>query len=101
MNAILQNNLSAVKEILQKHKVVRAYAFGSVCTDKFNDESDIDFLITFQKGLDPVEHGEHWFQALYDLRNLLHRDVDLITETSLQNPYFIKALEKTKTLLYE
>jgi len=42
MNNLIQNNLSEIKQICKAHKVIRAYVFGSVCTDKFNEKSDID-----------------------------------------------------------
>jgi len=34
------------------------------------------------------------------MEQLFNRKIDLITEDSLSNPYFIKSLEKTKTELY-
>lgn len=101
MQPILKNNLEALTRILKSHKVKRAYAFGSVCTEKFNDESDVDFIIKMEDGLDPLEYGEHYFNALDEIRNLLKRDVDLVAEETIVNPYFIKVIQKTKTLIYE
>jgi predicted nucleotidyltransferase len=100
LQPIFQQQLPKVIEQLKKHKVKRAFVFGSVCTDKFNEESDLDFLISFYDGLEPLEQGELWW-ALYDnLKLVFDREIDLVTERSLKNPYFIKELDRTKQLIY-
>jgi len=98
---VLYNKLPEVIGLFKENKVERVYAFGSVCTEKFNDNSDIDFLISFEKGIDPIEYGENYFKLLYSLQKLLQRDVDIVAEETLVNPYFIKVLNKTKTVIYE
>ncbi len=95
------NNIDEIKKVLQNHKVTKAYFFGSICNDKFTKDSDIDFLISLDKNLDPIEYGDYYFSLLESLRNLLKRDIDLITEQSLKNPYFIKIINKTKKVIYE
>ena len=87
--------------MMKAHKVERAYAFGSVCTDDFNEKSDVDFLISFPDQLDPLEKGELYFDLLFRLEDYLGRDIDLLTEPSLRNPYFIKKLNRTRTALYD
>ncbi|MCD4664456.1 MAG: nucleotidyltransferase domain-containing protein [Bacteroidales bacterium] len=98
---ILYNKLPDVERLLKENKVQRAYVFGSVCTESFKDESDIDFLISFEKDIGPIEYGENYFKILYALQKILKRDVDLMTEETLTNPYFIKVMNKTKTAIYE
>jgi uncharacterized protein len=49
MNSILKDKLSELSELCKKYKVQTMFAFGSVCTDSFNESSDIDLLISFQK----------------------------------------------------
>ncbi len=100
MQAILKNNLEELTRILKSHRITKAYAFGSVCTDDFNDESDVDLIIKMEEGIDPIEYGEHYFKAMYELQKLLNREVDLVAEETIVNPYFIKVIEKTKTLIY-
>jgi len=101
LNSIIINNLSEIKRLLNQYKVKRAYAFGSVCTDKFNDQSDIDLLIAFQDGLNPIEYGDNYFSLADALEKLFHRHVDLITEPTLRNPYFIQSVNETKTPIHE
>jgi hypothetical protein len=86
--------------LFKKHKIKRAYVFGSVLTDKFNEQSDVDFLVNLQEGLDPVDAGGHLWDLTYELEDLLNRKIDLITERSLKNPYFIKELNETRLPIY-
>ena len=101
LHTILQQKLPEVTRLLKENKVKRAYAFGSVCTDKFNDKSDIDLLITFEDGLDPLVYGRNFFKIQFALEDLFQRNIDLVTEPTLRNPYFIKVMNETKTPLYE
>ncbi len=97
----LQNNLNEVTLLMKSHKVRKTYAFGSVCADDFTKDSDIDFLISFDKNLDPVEYGTLYFNLANELEKLLNRPVDLLTDYALKNPYFIKEINATKVALYE
>lgn len=101
MEKLLQSKLPEVVKLLHFHKVKRAYAFGSVVNGGFQPTSDIDLLVAFEDNLDPVEYGEHYFELVNKLEILFNRSVDLVTELSLKNPYFIKVLNETKVVLYE
>ncbi len=98
---ILTQNLPRITQILKQNRVKRAYAFGSVCTERFGPDSDIDLLIAFDDGLDAVTYAENYFAIAEAIEELLQRPVDLVTEPSLQNPYFIKVMNQTKTPIYE
>jgi len=94
-------NIEEIKNILKNHKVKKAYFFGSICNENFKEQSDVDFLISLDENLDPIQYGDYYFSLLNSLRTFLKRDIDLITEQSLKNPYFIKILNKTKQVIYE
>lgn len=96
----IQPYLPKVIELLKMHKITSAYLFGSVLTKEFNEQSDVDFLVNIQSDLDPVEAGGHLWDLTYELQELLNRNVDLITERSLTNPYFIKQINETKFPVY-
>ncbi len=93
--------LPLVKKLLKEHKIKKAYAFGSVVSDKFNNESDIDLLINIEEGLDPMEKGELLWSLLFALEDQLHRKIDLLEEANIKNPYFIEELNEKKQLIYE
>ncbi|HNT41874.1 MAG TPA: nucleotidyltransferase domain-containing protein, partial [Tenuifilaceae bacterium] len=86
---------------LECYKLVKSlYAFGSVCTEKFNDNSDIDLLISFY----PMDYGDYadsYFELAEKLEDVFQRPVDLVTDKSLGNPYFIESINQTKTPIYE
>lgn len=99
MQRILTENIDRIKALCVSHNVKSLFAFGSVCTDRFNEESDVDLLISFN----PMEYGEYadtYFELAEKFENILNRPVDLVTDKSLSNPYFIESINKTKTLIY-
>lgn len=102
MQPIIEQRKEELKNICEKLKVRRLYAFGSAVTvDKFRVDSDIDFLISFDESLSPEEYSENYFQLQYKLRELFEREIEVITERSLSNPYFIESINKNKVLIYE
>ena len=101
LNPQIQAVLPQVIKVLKEHRVKRAYAFGSACTDKFNSNSDVDLLIGFET-IEPFDgYAENFWDMEEKLTALFNRKVDLVPEHTLKNPYFIKVMEKTKTPLYE
>lgn len=96
----IQSYMPQVISLLEKHKIMKAYVFGSVLTEKFNENSDVDFLVSIQENLDPVDAGGHLWDLTYELEELLRRNVDLLTERSLRNSYFIHELNETKFPIY-
>ena len=92
--------LPQVQQLFQKHKIKNAYAFGSVVTDRFKEDSDVDLLINFMEGLDPLEMGQSIWDLEDELNALLKREVDILTERSLKNRFFIKELNETRVPIY-
>lgn len=86
--------------LCKQYAVKSLFLFGSAVNEKFNDQSDFDFLVSFQDGLDPVVYADNFFALKKGLEQLLGRKVDLITERSLSNPYFIADIERNRQLLY-
>jgi predicted nucleotidyltransferase len=100
MSPLIQNNIVSIQRILQKHNVIRAFVFGSACTDNFNDCSDVDMIIAFQKHFFD-NYVDNYFSLESELSELLNRDIDLVAEETIQNPYFIQSINQTKTPIYE
>jgi len=93
--------LPLIISLFEKHKIKDAYLFGSAITDKFDEKkSDVDFLVNFIDGIDPLEKGELLWNLRFSLEDNLNRPVDLITETSLKNPYFIEEINEKKVKIY-
>ena len=86
--------------LLKKHQIKNAFLFGSVLTNKFTSESDVDFLVDINDNQEPAEAGEHLWDLGYELEDLLNRKVDLLTQSSLKNSVLIKEIEKNKISIY-
>ena len=101
MQPILTNKRKELKRICKLLNVTRLYAFGSVVKGKFTNDSDIDFLISFAENLSPEEYADNYFSLHYKLRELFNREIDIVTERTLSNPYFIESVNESKKLIYE
>jgi predicted nucleotidyltransferase len=99
MVKVLEDKIQALRELCIRYDVKKLYLFGSVCTDKFTNDSDIDILISF-KDISIEKYTDNYFALHYKLEELFTRKIDLITEKSLSNPYFIESVEETKQLVY-
>lgn len=92
--------LPVVINLFKGKRVKSAYAFGSVVGDNFNEKSDIDLLINFEDGVEPLEKGEICWDLHDQIRSVFNREVDILIEDSLKNLYFIAELNETKQLIY-
>ena len=98
---LLSNKRLEFSSLCREYKVKYMYAFGSSSNNKFDKEtSDIDLIVELDEP-DPVERGEN-LMALWDkLEDFFHRKVDLLTESSIHNPYLRKSIESNKILIYD
>ena len=94
---LIELNITKIIDICRNHKVKSLAVFGSVLTDRFNDKSDIDFLIDFENvSLDTFDYVDNFLSLLASLENLLGRTVDLVVGESMRNKYFIQNVNRTK-----
>ncbi len=96
---IIEKYINTINELCKKYKVKRLFVFGSILTERFTPESDIDFLVDFNKN-EIDDYFSNFFDLKYALEDLLKRDIDLVENQSLKNPYFINSVNNTKTLVY-
>jgi len=96
---LIENYSNDITELCKTHKVKSLYAFGSVLTDKFNKESDVDLIVDFQQ-LDVLDYGDNYYELKFSLENIFNRNVDLLEQKAIKNPYFIKTLDQNKKLIY-
>ena len=89
-----------IADICRRYRVRRLELFGSAVGDNFDPQrSDLDFLVEFE----PLAEGEHadaYFGLRESLESILSRPVDLVMIRAIRNPYFLEAIEPTRTLLY-
>lgn len=99
MNSILKKNIQEITELCARHKVEVLYAFGSVLTDKFHQNSDVDLVVKFLPQ-DVLEYADNYFQLKFSIEKILERDIDLLEEKAIKNPFVKENINKTKYLLY-
>jgi predicted nucleotidyltransferase len=96
MDQIIHNNLIQIKELMLQFGVHKAYAFGNAAKDEMNSGSDTDFIIAFEPGMNYKTYATNYFRLLYALQGLLKKDVDLVAEETLTNPYLIQSINQHK-----
>lgn len=89
------------KAICRRHRVKYLYAFGSSTSDGFDPaRSDIDLLVEIDDP-DPIERGEKLISLWDSFELFFSRKVDLLTDSSIRNPYLRKDIDSTKILIYD
>ena len=98
---IIELNLQRIIDHCRRHKVKSLAVFGSILTDRFNDQSDIDLLVDFEP-TDPekFDYVTNFFDFQDSLEALLKRRVDLVVSSGLRNKYFINNVNRTKQVIY-
>lgn len=97
---LINDNIQKLFALCRKHKVGKLYAFGSILTPRFNKDSDVDILVNFNSEIDHNNYADNFIDLYNALKSLFGRDVDLVDETAVKNPYFKEELEETKYLIY-
>ena len=97
----IQKHMPKLREVCQLHRVDKLYAFGSVLTERFDENrSDLDFLVELAP-LPPIEKGETLMNLWDALEELFERKVDLLTDQPIKNPYLKRSIDQTKQLIYD
>lgn len=87
MNRQVALDIEAIRRACAQHGVKRLRVFGSALSDRFDLEtSDVDFLIDFLPNRENLFHD--YFDLKSELEQILGRNVDLIMERSVKNPFF-------------
>ena len=97
--SIIDRNIEKIKALCSKHKVSRLFVFGSVLTEHYNQASDIDFVVDFSD-VDIYNYADNYFDLKNSLENLLNRQIDLLEEKAINNPYLRKSIDSSKQLIY-
>lgn len=91
--------MDQIKALCDTNKVKSLFAFGSVTNDQFRPESDIDLIVDIEDD-DPLSYSDSYFNLKFELEQLLKRDIDLLEQNAIKNPYLKQQIEKTKVLVY-
>ncbi|MCX6234357.1 MAG: nucleotidyltransferase domain-containing protein [Bacteroidetes bacterium] len=97
----IHKRLTEFNTVCKNHNVSYLYAFGSSITNRFDSEkSDIDLLVEINDS-DPVDRGEKLISLWDTFEHFFQRRVDLLTDSSIHNPFLRKSIDSTKILIYD
>ncbi|MEO6284715.1 MAG: nucleotidyltransferase domain-containing protein [Dyadobacter sp.] len=96
----LEKYQAEIVVLCKTYKVKRLYAFGSVLTENFNDESDIDLIVDFFD-LEVENYADNYFDFKFGLQDVFERRVDLLEERGIRSSFLIAHLNLSKKLIYE
>ncbi|MBR6276918.1 MAG: nucleotidyltransferase domain-containing protein [Prevotella sp.] len=93
-----QEMIQQIADYFQTQPVLKVWLFGSFSRGEEREDSDVDLLILPDKS----QHFSLFtLSGMYeDLRNLLGRDIDLITDGGLM-PFARESADRDKILIYE
>ncbi|MBW3563567.1 MAG: nucleotidyltransferase domain-containing protein [Acidobacteria bacterium] len=101
MTLLPAEHAQAVHELCQRFRVESLYIFGSAVTSDFDHaRSDLDFLVRFAPAA-PRDHADQYFGLLEALRDLFGRQIDLVEEEAIRNPYLLRSITASRQLVYE
>ncbi|MDO8365356.1 MAG: nucleotidyltransferase domain-containing protein [Saprospiraceae bacterium] len=98
-NNPITEHINEINDSCARFRVSTLYAFGSVLTTKFKENSDIDLLVEFDE-TDPFVYGELYFGFKFELEQLLRLKIDLLESKSLKNQRFRQAIKPNMQLIY-
>lgn len=84
-----------IAALCRRHHIRRLSLFGSILSDEFRPESDVDVLVEFEPGKTP---GLRFFTIQRELSGLLGRHVDLNTPQDLSRYYRSEVLAQARPL---
>ena len=96
---LIENNSQKIIALCKKHKVGKLFVFGSILTNRFNEKSDIDMVVDFDK-VNLEDYADNYFNFKYSLEDLFGREVDLLEDKAIRNPILRRNIDNSKLLVY-
>lgn len=98
---LIELNMDKIIALCKKYKVAKLWVFGSILTPRFNDRSDIDFLVDFDdKQIDLLDYADNFFNFIHEIEDVVGRKVDMVVDKSIRNRYFRAEIDETRKLLW-
>ena len=101
MIALIEDNLESIRALCARYDVRSLTLFGSATSVRRFDpaRSDVDFLVDLGDYDGSVL--DRFLGLAEGLEQVLGRNVDLVIESTLSNPYLIASIKKAKVSVYE
>lgn len=86
---------------MQQYGVETAYLFGSAATGTMNKDSDVVHIIRFPDDMHYTTYADNYFALADALEALLKKNVELVTEKTLKNPYLVQSINRHNSNYYD
>jgi uncharacterized protein len=96
---LIEKNIENINKLCSRYNVSELYVFGSVLTERFNNQSDIDLLVDFDD-MDVFNYADNYFDFKFALEEILNRKIDLLEKKAIKNPFLKKSIDSSKKLIY-
>ena len=96
---LIDRNIDIIRSLCKKHKVAKLFVFGSILTDHFRKNSDIDFIVDFQN-MELYDYADNYFEFKTALENIFKRKIDLLENQAINNPYLRQSIDSQKQIVY-
>lgn len=98
---LVEINLQKIIALCKRFHVRKLWVFGSILTDRFNDESDVDMCVDFDwENIPLMDAADNFFDFQYALEEIFGRTVDITDDSAVRNPYFREELNEKRQLIY-
>lgn len=103
MHPEIEAHLDEISTLCETHGVERLDLFGSGTGSDFDEkESDLDFIVRFSETVrERSGYADQYLNFAYALERLFDREVDLVTEHSIENPFFRHTVDSVREVVYE
>src|SRR5687768_14216703 len=100
MLPLLEQHRDALFTLCQTFAVKRLELFGSASDGRFDPaRSDLDFIVEFHPS-STFGVADQYFGLLEGLEDLFERKIDLLELPAVRNPYLLRGINASRTLLY-
>ncbi len=100
MHEVVAEKRHEIEELCRELSIRRLDLFGSAAEGTFDaSSSDVDVLVEFDGG-PGFDYFGTYFALKEGLERILGRSVDVVSASSVRNPYFKQRVLDTRELLY-
>ena len=98
---LIELNMDKIIALCKKYKVAKLWVFGSILTTRFNDNSDVDFLVDFdEKQIELLDYADNFFNFIHEIEGVVGRKVDMVVNKSIKNSFFRAEVDETRKLFW-
>lgn len=100
MHEVIEAKIGEIAELCRALSIRRLDLFGSAVGESFDvGSSDVDVLVEFDTA-PGFDYFSTYFELKEGLEHIVGRPVDVVSATSIRNPYFKRQVLDTRELLY-